>query len=92
MANIEIDKDFYTENMEMEEVQTWDMFDFEDDRIDEILSKKLTDGIYPYKNVAGEVDCYRLLLTLNEIGIAFLTIEEFLEKGKFYCIDHLINR
>lgn len=41
-------------------------------------------SIYPYRNIAGEVDCYRLILTLNAVGNAFLTTEEFLEKGKFY--------
>lgn len=44
--------------------------------------------IYPYRNVAGEVDLYRLLLTLNQIGKAFLITEDFLENGNFYCIDH----
>lgn len=46
-------------------------------------------GIFPYCNVAGEVDHYRLLLSLNSIGKAFLEIEDFLENGKLYKIDHL---
>ena len=90
-ANIEIDKDYYEENMETEDNLNWDIFDSDDDVIIEVPPRKLPNGIYPYKNVAGEVDCYRLILTLNEVGKAFITTEEFLEKGKFYCIDHLME-
>lgn len=89
-AHIEIDKAYYEENMEMEDNINWDIFDSDDDII-EVLPREVADGIYPYKNVAGEVDCYRLILTLNDVGKAFLTTEEFLEKGKFYCIDHLME-
>lgn len=48
-----------------------------------------SDEIFPYCNSAGEVDNYRLLLSLNPIGTAFLAIEDFLENGKLYRIDHL---
>ncbi|PWR12481.1 hypothetical protein DKT69_23865 [Micromonospora sicca] len=34
-------------------------------------------GIRPYNNAAGEVDYYRLELTLNELGKAFLIVDEF---------------
>ena len=52
-------------------------------------TKLPTKCIFPYCNVAGEVDHYRLLLSLNPIGKAFLAIEDFLENGKLYKIDHL---
>ncbi len=84
-AGIEIDREYYDENMEFEDTSDWDVYD-EDDSAP---PHELPDGIYPYCNVAGEVDCYRLLLTLNHIGESFLTTEEFFEKGRFYFIDHL---
>ena len=86
-ADIEIDSDFYDENMECEDTRNWDIYDEDEEYI--ISQNRLPGGIYPYCNVAGEVDCYRLLLTLNHIGKSFLTTEEFLEKGRFYCIDHI---
>lgn len=86
-ANIEVDKDYYEENMECEDTQNWDIYD--EDYIIPLPQSKLPDGIYPYRNVAGEVDCYRLRLTLNQIGKSFLITEEFLENGTFYCIDHI---
>lgn len=84
-ANAEIDRDYYDENMEWEDTLNWDIYD--EDNI--IPQRELPDGIYPYCNAAGEVDCYRLLLTLNHVGEAFLTTEEFLEEGMFYCIDQI---
>ena len=38
-------------------------------------------GIRPYKNAAGEVDYYRLELTLNELGKAFLVVDGFAMDG-----------
>ena len=95
-ANVEIDEEFYEENMEEDCYQKRNMTD----RIlasmfgksgDELL--KYSDGLpklYPYRNGAGEVDFYRLKLTLNQIGNAFLEMEHFLETGKCYFIDNLI--
>ena len=86
-ANIEIDYEFYAENFENGDSQNWDLNDEGSFiRINEEIPKA---GIYPYRNAIGEVDFYRLVLTLNEIGRAFLLTEDFLENGKFYCIDHL---
>ncbi|MGN0591760.1 MAG: DUF4365 domain-containing protein [Ruminococcus sp.] len=46
-------------------------------------------NIYPYRNGAGEVDFYRLKLTVNRVGKAFLEINDFLENNKFYIIDKI---
>jgi hypothetical protein len=35
----------------------------------------------PYDNTAGEVDHYRLELALNELGKAFLVVDEFATSG-----------
>ena len=45
--------------------------------------------IYPYRNGAGEIDFYRLKLTVNRVGKAFLEINDFLENNKFYIIDKI---
>lgn len=84
-ANIEVDKDYYDENMEFE-----DTYNYSCNNEGGLVPRNdLPDGIYPYRNAAGEVDHYRLLVTLNHIGESFLATEEFLEKGMFYCIDHI---
>ena len=45
--------------------------------------------IYPYRNDAGEVDFYRLKLTVNRVGKAFLEINDFLYNNTFYIIDRI---
>ena len=87
-ADIVIDKDYYAENMDHDDISCRDHFDEDDD----IIAPKVhveSESIYPYCICAGEVAWYRLLLTLNHIGQAFLTTEGFLENGKLYTIDHL---
>ncbi|GAA3082983.1 DUF4365 domain-containing protein [Streptomyces rectiviolaceus] len=37
--------------------------------------------LYPYMNPSGEVDFYRLELTLNDLGRAFLLVDQFATKG-----------
>jgi hypothetical protein len=39
------------------------------------------DQIHPYANGAGEVDYYRLELTLNELGKSFLVVDGFAISG-----------
>lgn len=36
----------------------------------------------PYANAAGEVDYWRLELTLNELGKAFLIVDRFAAEGE----------
>lgn len=74
-ANISIDEEFYNENMEK----------------DFYYIKESNDEIYPYDNGSGEVDFYRLKLTLNPIGKSFLEMEKFLETGNYYLIDKIIS-
>lgn len=42
--------------------------------------------IYPCENRAGEVDFYRLILSLNEVGKSFLTLNTFLNEGEMYHV------
>jgi hypothetical protein len=48
---------------------------------DEWRSRRLTEGLRPYANGAGEVDFWRLELTLNELGKAFLVVDRFGMEG-----------
>lgn len=41
----------------------------------------IANGIRPYKNGAGEVDYFRLELTLNDLGKAFLVVDKFATTG-----------
>lgn len=60
-------------------------------RGDELLKySDIPPKIYPYSNGAGEVDFYRLKLTLNQIGKAFIEMEHFLETGRCYFIDKIM--
>ncbi|UYB40269.1 DUF4365 domain-containing protein [Streptomyces sp. Je 1-4] len=38
-------------------------------------------ALHPYMNPSGEVDFYRLELTLNELGRAFLLVDQFASEG-----------
>lgn len=80
-ADIEIDEEFYDENME----------EYYYDRYESLPYTNTSTKIYPYKNGAGEVDFYRLKLTLNQIGKSFIEMENFLETGKCYFIDNLVT-
>ena len=79
-ADFSVDEDYY------EEYETWRYqeeechYDKEDDTYYPVgLSRQEWDDlqprIRPYSNSAGEVDNYRLVMTLNEIGKAFLLLE-----------------
>lgn len=38
--------------------------------------------VYPYAEMAGEVECYRLRLKLNKLGHAFLLVSEYLSSAE----------
>jgi len=61
-------------------------YDNEGDRIvrelfDEWRSSRPVKGLRPYANAMDEVDFWRLELTLNDLGKAFLTIDGFATRG-----------
>lgn len=70
-ADLELDTDYY----EMYGDQEY------------ILYKKCeSPDIYPYKNTAGEVDWYQFRPVLNDVGKAFLLMDDFLNDGRMYNI------
>jgi hypothetical protein len=77
-ANIQIDEDFY-EAREPEE--DWrDALSRAADEDNGIFQTKPTvDDIRPYDQAAGEVDYYRLELSLNKVGKAYLELNNYLE-------------
>lgn len=86
-ANIEIDEEFYEKNCYYETLDDESLSIILDNGIELQKSYNPINKIYPYTNAAGEVDFYRLKLTLNQIGKAFIEMENFLNTGKFYLLD-----
>lgn len=48
---------------------------------------RVAEGIRPYANAAGEVDYFRIELTLNELGKAFLIVDKFATEGMRQLTD-----
>ena len=94
-ADVKIDEEFYEENMDecsyyRSKRTKRDLATMFGKGGDELLKySDIPPKIYPYKNGAGEVDFYRLKLTLNQIGKSFIDMEHFLETGKCYFIDKI---
>jgi hypothetical protein len=64
------------------ECSRWDEGDqFFTESFDDWRRPLVASGIRPYSNTAGEVDHYRLELTLNELGQAFLVVDDFATTG-----------
>lgn len=49
-------------------------------------SGRPSEGLRPYKNGAGEVDFWRLELTLNDVGTGFLAVNEFAESAERFLV------
>jgi hypothetical protein len=65
------------------ECSIWDEGDqFFTESFDDWRRTLVAQGIRPYKNAAGEIDYYRLELTLNELGKAFLVVDKFAMQGE----------
>ena len=84
-ADFEVDEDLYRENMEPQWYAECLMFhdketgrDYFSENFDEWYSPPK--GIVPCGDISGEVACYRLYLSLNDIGKAFLTLDKILSK------------
>lgn len=70
-ADAEIDEDFYEEHSE-------DRCDWVTSRWTEESDYYETRVFYPYGEEAGEAELYRLQLTLNDLGKAYLLLSQFL--------------
>jgi hypothetical protein len=57
--------------------ETYDRADYED-----YLVEYRSHELRPYRNDAGEVDYWRLELTLNDVGKAFLVVDRFATEGE----------
>lgn len=65
------------------ECSIWDEGDqFFSETFDDWRRSRLARGIRPYSNAAGEVDYFRIELTLNELGKAFLLVDKFAMEGE----------
>jgi hypothetical protein len=64
------------------ECSIWDEGDqFFTESFAEWRRSRVAEGIRPYTNAAGEVDYFRIELTLNELGKAFLIVDNFAAEG-----------
>lgn len=69
-------------------------YDDEGDRIvyesyEDWTAERIADGLRPYANSAGEVDSWRLELELNQLGKAFVVVNEFAEAKGLFLAPHL---
>lgn len=76
-ATAGIDEYFYETNYEFEdsscESDSWEKEDEFQPAADP------SDSLYPYSQVGGEVELYRLTLELNELGESFLAVSDFID-------------
>lgn len=81
-----IDQDFYDEHYEeYDDGFNSCLWDSEYHSSSNVVER----GIYPYANSSNEVDSYRLKLTLNKIGKAFLVLSDYLrEPGRKGLFDN----
>jgi uncharacterized protein DUF4365 len=64
------------------ECSIWDEdHQFFTESFDDWRRSLVASGIRPYANAAGEVDYFRIELTLNELGKAFLIVDKFATEG-----------
>jgi hypothetical protein len=84
-ANLEVDEDAYTNHAE----QLWadECYRGHDRDGEVVFSMTFDDWYRPPKGIVpvsdnGEIEGYRLLLSLNEVGKAFLVIDEFLSMNE----------
>lgn len=73
-ASISVDEEFYDLNAEDDD-DDWHRYGWHEEGY---FQPPIDRGVYPYKNVAGEVDCYRLQFSLNEISKAYLVLADYL--------------
>lgn len=91
-AEISIDEDFYEDYDEerfKEEECPYDNETGEYIFIEEFHDEweERQPDVRAYANSAGEVDHYRLELQLNDLGMTFLKLDEYLESERFYTIS-----
>lgn len=85
-ADVDIHEETY-DDAEYEQYETECVhIDHEGDRIvtedfDEWRTSRVDQGLRPYANHSGEVDYWRLELSLNELGQAFLLVDRFAVNG-----------
>lgn len=63
-----------------------DYYEIYDDQEYILYKKYEIPDIYLYKNTAGEVDWYQFRPVLNDVGKAFILMDDFLSGGRMYNI------
>jgi hypothetical protein len=77
-ANASVDQDYYDEHYDIDDGTTRD-WNSAADEDNGICNQRDPDEVYPYTEMAGEIEGYRLELALNELGKAFLVVADHLK-------------
>jgi hypothetical protein len=85
-GDLEIDEETYQPWEEDQWTEEVGIYDSEEggyigwvEGFEEWRASRFGDQLRPYRNEAGEVDYWRLRLRLNELGLSFLRVDEYLE-------------
>ena len=85
-AEFSVDEDFYETYDEGDFMTEWSIWDPEEQEYVPTADfgewREGLPKIRPYSCEGGEVDYYRLVLTLNELGRAFLQVDDYLQTGQ----------
>lgn len=86
-ADADVHEETYDQHMS--ECLIWDVGNpLYNESFEECRSSPVPEGIRPYKNGAGEVDYFRIELTLNELGKSFLIVDRFATEGTRQLTDN----
>lgn len=75
-ASASVDQDFYDQHYDIDDGNSWEGAISANEDNGHFDSTYL-DGVYPYKEMAGEVEAYRLEMKLNELGTSFLVVADY---------------
>lgn len=77
-----VDEEFYEENNDFEEDPREALMRAIDEDNGYLPLGNDEDEIYPYTDISGEIDLYRLKLELNDLGEAFLLVSDYANRSK----------
>lgn len=85
-ASYEIDHDYYYDNEYDEFMDTYGVWDYEEKeyagaRIDFVKYRRNLPKIRALADASGETQFYRLIISLNDLGLSFFTVNNYLEYG-----------
>jgi len=77
-SSASVDEEFYATQGKFGEGVIGAIEDDYDEESDNYMSSHTSDGVYPYEEIAGEIERYRLVLSLNDLGSSFLILSNYM--------------